>query len=516
MIPPDLTPAVERALLVAQALAAGLGATEAQPCHLLQALLSEEDGLAVSRLLGAGVAGEAIKPAVTSGGPSVPPDRESAPSHLSAKSHEMLDHARVVAADVSGEHTIASDHLLLALVRQDADLRQQLIAAGLDVARLEEGIASRATPALTLDEPLAIEAPADDMETARIVDAAANRAREALRVLEDYCRFALDDGVLTFELKRLRHDFTELMEQFPPVLLLGARDTLGDVGTSLSTEQEQRRHSVHEVLAANSKRLQEALRSLEEFGKLRGQAIGAGLEKLRYRAYTLERALLLGHEARRRLAHARLYVLLTGSQCASGLEWTIAEAAAGGAQIMQLREKELGDRELLERARKVRRWTRRAGVLFILNDRPDLARLCAADGVHLGQDDLPVREARHILGPEALIGVSTHDLEQVRKAVLEGASYIGVGPTFASKSKTFPEFPGLAFVEAATRATTLPAFVIGGVNLENIGAAIAAGARRGAVADAVCRSEEPELAAAQLRRALDAVPLESSGRSAER
>jgi thiamine-phosphate pyrophosphorylase len=115
-----------------------------------------------------------------------------------------------------------------------------------------------------------------------------------------------------------------------------------------------------------------------------------------------------------------------------------------------------------------------------------------------------------------LIGVSTHDLEQVRKAVLEGASYIGVGPTFASKTKTFPVFPGLAFVEAATRATTLPAFVIGGINLENIDAAISAGARRIAVADAVCRSEEPELAAAQLRRALDAVPLESAGRSAER
>jgi thiamine-phosphate pyrophosphorylase len=515
LIPSDLTPAVERALLLAQGLAARLGAAEAQPLHLLQALLCEEDGLAVSRLLGAGVACDAIKQTVTGGGTSLPPNGEPAPAHLSARSHEMLDHARVVAADVSGEHTIASDHLLLALIRHDADLRRQLIAAGLDLARLEKGIASGATPALTLDEPLAIEAPADDMETARIVDAAANRAREALRVLEDYCRFALNDGVLSVELKRLRHEFSELMEQFPPALLLGARDTLGDVGTAASTERERRRDSVHEVLTANSKRLQEALRSLEEFAKLRGQGLATGLEKLRYQAYTLERALVLGHQARQRLAQARLYVLLTASQCSSGLEWTIAEAAAGGAQIMQLREKQLSDRELLERARKVRGWTRKAGVLFILNDRPDVARLCAADGVHLGQDDLPIREARRILGPEALIGVSTHDLEQVRKAILEGASYIGVGPTFASKSKTFSEFPGLAFVEAATRATTLPAFVIGGVNPENINAAIAAGARRVAVSDAICRAEEPALAAAQLRRALDAVPLDNAGRSAE-
>src|SRR5207248_6725982 len=101
------------------------------------------------------------------------------------------------------------------------------------------------------------------------------------------------------------------------------------------------------------------------------------------------------------------------------------------------RQKELSDRELLERAREIRRWTREAGALFIVNDRPDIARLVEADGVHLGQDDLPVKEARRILGPDALIGVSTHDIEQLRQAVLDGASYIGVGPTFPSDTKDF-------------------------------------------------------------------------------
>src|SRR5439155_8237675 len=133
---------------------------------------------------------------------------------------------------------------------------------------------------------------------------------------------------------------------------------------------------------------------------------------------------------RARLAGVRLYVLVTGSLCVHSLESTIRQAAAGGAQMVQLREKGLPDRELLERARAVRRWTRAAGVLFILNDRPDLARLAEADGVHLGQDELPVQEARRVVGPDALIGVSTHNLGQVRKAVLDGASYLGVGPTF--------------------------------------------------------------------------------------
>ena len=117
--------------------------------------------------------------------------------------------------------------------------------------------------------------------------------------------------------------------------------------------------------------------------------------------------------------------------------------------------------------------------MFIVNDRPDVARLVDADGVHLGQDDMPVKEARRILGRDALIGVSTHTIEQVRQAVLDGASYLGVGPVFPSRTKKFSEFPGLDFVRAVAAETTLPAFVIGGVNLETIGAAVAAGGAAG-------------------------------------
>src|SRR5262249_37597577 len=141
-------------------------------------------------------------------------------------------------------------------------------------------------------------------------------------------------------------------------------------------------------------------------------------------------------------------------------------AAAGGADVIQLREKTLADRELVERARNVRRWTRKAGVLFVVNDRPDVARLVEADGVHLGQDDMPVKDARRILGADALIGVSTHSIEQVRQAVLDGANYIGVGPTFPSATKVFEEFPGLDFVRAVLAETTLPAFAIGGINAQ--------------------------------------------------
>ncbi len=345
--------------------------------------------------------------------------------------------------------------------------------------------------------------PAEQIDTARILDAAVNRAREALRVIEDYCRFVLDDNFLSGQLKQLRHDLADVLTALPVPLLLESRETLRDVGTGLSTSREGQRHSLQEVVLANWKRLQEALRSLEEFGKLKSPALGEALEKLRYRSYTLEKTLVLGAMARQRLAEIRLCVLVTGSLCAAALDWTIQEAAAGGAGMFQLREKDLEDRELLERARQVRRRTRQAGVLFILNDRPDIARLAEADGVHLGQDDLPVKEARRILGPDGLIGVSTHNLGQVRQAILDGASYLGVGPVFPSGTKEFEELAGLEFVRQVAAETTLPVFVIGGINPQNIGQALAAGARRVAASQAICQAKEPRQAAAKLRQMLN-------------
>jgi len=228
------------------------------------------------------------------------------------------------------------------------------------------------------------------------------------------------------------------------------------------------------------------------------------MEQLRYNSYTLERAILLGQDARQRLASARLYLLVTGSACAAALDFVIAEAAAGGVDVVQLREKDLGYRELLERARQVRRWTRDAGVLFIVNDRPDIARLAEADGVHLGQDDLPVREARRIVGPDALIGVSTHSLDQLHQAIRDGASYVGIGPVFPSKTKQFEELAGLDYVRQASSETSLPAFALGGITVDNAPQVLAAGAKRLAVSSAICGADEPQPVARAFRALLDA------------
>jgi thiamine-phosphate pyrophosphorylase len=496
------TPAVARALEAAPELARGQGAAHTEPVHLFLSLIQEEEGRAALLLAGAGLAPADASRALTERPTAAAQSPAALPPH-GELTEQVIGSARALAYELTGERTVASEHLLLAVLRADTALRLALEGLGLAFARLEEAVLATQAPPLRLDEPLHLDETTEQFDTARILDAAANRAREAMRVVEDYCRFVLDDVFLSGELKRLRHDLAAALSELPAGLLLQARDTLGDVGTALATPQEYERPSLSAVVQANLKRLQEALRSLEEYGKVRSGDLGRALEGLRYRAYTLERALVPGAAARVRLEEVRLYVLVTGAQCVHSLEWTIRQAAAGGAQAFQLREKGLDDRALLARARQVRRWTRDAGVLFLMNDRPDLARLAEADGVHVGQDELSVKEVRRIVGPEGLIGVSTHDLDQVRRAALDGASYLGFGPTFPSGTKEFAAFPGLEFVRRAAAETSLPAFAIGGVTLANLPQVLAAGARRVAVSGAICRAEDPGAAARALRQLLD-------------
>jgi thiamine-phosphate pyrophosphorylase len=497
------TPAVTLALEAAQVLARRQGAAAVEPPHLLQALLREEEGRPWLLLVQAGTDPALLRSVFPAGAEAFTPAAGAEPVPLGPGMREVMAQARTLAREASADGTVASELVLLALLRTDQAVRAQLEQLGLSYARVEEEVLAAQGPPLRLEEPLDLGEWTERIDTGRVLDANANRAREALRVVEDYCRFVLDDALLSGELKQLRHDLTQALAVVSADLLLEARDTLGDVGTGLTARAERERHSLTAVIQASCKRLQEALRTLEELGKLHSPAQGESLKRLRYRAYTLERALVLGASARQRLADARLYVLVSGASCLRGLDRTIREAASGGAQVFQLREKGLADRELLERARQVRRWTRQAGVLFLVNDRADIARLAEADGVHLGQEDVSVRDARRILGPGAVVGVSTHNLRQLRQAVLDGAGYAGMGPTFPSETKAFPELAGLDFVRQAAAATSLPAFAIGGITVANVGAVVQAGARRVAVSHAVCQAESPEAAATALRQIVD-------------
>jgi thiamine-phosphate pyrophosphorylase len=489
---PSLTPAVSRSLEAGRRFARA-GAVE--PLHLLHGLLEEEDGRAATLAREAGLDWPRYLEARGEPG-------EAGEAPLARATEGLLFRARELAHDLTGEGVITSEAVLLALLRDEAEAAALLTSCGADVARLEERLAPSREPLAPLGEAVRLADLTERVDLARILDAGFNRAREALRVLEDYARFGLDDAFLTRQMKELRHALAEAFAEQAPAGLLAARETQADVGTEISLASERERAGLHEVVEANSKRLQEALRSIEEYAKVSAPLLAERVELMRYRTYTLERALTLQARARDLLRDAQLYLLLSGAGCAAGLDWTIAEVAAAGAAVVQLREKELSDRDLLRRARDVRAWTRRAGVLFIVNDRPDIARLAEADGVHLGQDDLGVKEARRLLGPDALVGVSTHTVEQVRQAVLDGASYIGVGPVFPSGTKTFGGFPGLEFVRQALAETSLPAFAIGGIHAGNVEQVRDAGARRVAVAAAVAQADEPGRAAAELLAAL--------------
>jgi len=487
---------LETALYRARCQAAAEGVDALTPAHLFQGLLADEDSLPYRLLVESGInPGALIAPALS-------PEREETVADLPVepKVRAILNLARRAVPWHSAEGTVTTDLVLLALLELDETIRAQLIRLGLDWENWQTTHPLQA-PSLALDEPLHLDEGPASPDLARLLDASGNRAREALRVLEDYTRFVLDDAFLTRQLKSLRHDLVEALAPFS-TSFLHARATLDDVGVSLSTPQEHERASLEHVVRANAKRLQEALRSLEEFGKVHSPALGQALERLRYQSYTLERALALGAQARERLAKARLYVLLTEKMCALSWIGTLREVLEGGADVIQLREKDLDDRALLERAREARRLTREYDILFIINDRPDIALLCDADGVHLGQDDLPVRDALRFLGADALIGVSTHDLDQVRQAVLEGATYLGVGPTFPSHTKVFHALAGLEFVRAAHDETTLPAFALGGVTLDNLDRVLQAGARRVAVSHAICAAPDPQAATREFKRRL--------------
>ena len=332
----------------------------------------------------------------------------------------------------------------------------------------------------------------------RVIDAAANRGREGLRVVEDYVRFVLDDHHLTGQMKRLRHDLTALLSRVPVGRRLAARETQADVGTRLTTPAEYRRRDATGVLTANFTRLQESLRTLEEFGKLLDPDLAAELEQLRYRAYTLQRAVHFTDTSLERLGQARLYVLIDAAPSQQQFTAIVRSLVAAGVHVIQLRDKRLDDRKLLERARLLRRLTCCGQTLLIINDRPDLAVLAAADGVHVGQEELTVKDARTIVGPEALVGVSTHSIEQARQAVLGGANYIGVGPTFPSGTKQFDEFPGLGLLRAVAAEIRLPAFAIGGISRENLPQVLATGLRRIAVSGAVTTAGDPAAAVREL------------------
>lgn len=319
----------------------------------------------------------------------------------------------------------------------------------------------------------------------RILDANLDRSREGLRIVEEWCRFGLSSTELAKECKQLRQEIAK----WHTADLRAFRDTLGDIGTELTHPQEEERSSLQELLQANLCRVEEAMRVLEEYGKLYHPEMGSAFKQLRYRVYTLETN-LMGYQRHQKLLQSHLYLVTSISDNLFGI---VEAALQGGLTLVQYRDKTSDDDLRLELAQKLCQLCRHYEALFIVNDRVDLALAVDADGVHLGQQDMPIAVARQLLGPNRIIGRSTTNPEEMQKAIAEGADYIGVGPIYETPTKAGKVAAGLEYVRYVAQQATVPWFAIGGIDPGNLNDVLSAGAERVAVVRAVMQAEQPTL-----------------------
>lgn len=289
----------------------------------------------------------------------------------------------------------------------------------------------------------------DSEGVVRAIDAAVDRAMEAVRVIEDIFRFLRDAAGATEELKRFRHEFGTLTKNFDWRERLRCRETQGDVGTMITAEGEYHRGSLTEIFAANFCRLQESLRSIEEMSKLIRPDLSPQFEQLRYRSYIIEKTLFpllekktfsdLRLKRRNRLSEASLYVSLDTSFSPAKLE----EVFLSKVDIAELRDRTVSDQTILETALRWRALTQKIGdlsPLLIMNGRADLALLAGFDGVHVEQKDVSPDQCRRIFGPDLVIGRSVHCGSNAEQALGEDLDYLTVDPVFSSKTKPMPWF----------------------------------------------------------------------------
>ncbi len=330
----------------------------------------------------------------------------------------------------------------------------------------------------------------------RIIDANFNRVREALRVMEDFARFHLNSNHLSARVKSLRHELCAAIGKLDAGLLLASRDTPGDVGTNVKIDNQLSRSSLTDCLTAASRRASEGLRTLSETIQTIDPSLASRLESIRYACYTLGKDITLAASARSKMGAVRLYVIITSSLPSDIIRLT-QQCCRGGANCLQLRAKQIPDDQLLAIATEFAGICREHGVVSIINDRVDIAAICGADGIHLGQNDLPASAARRLQLSPLIIGKSTHNVKQLQAAIDERADYVGLGPVFPTQTKPEIEIAGLDYLKQAVPLlgeSGTPAVAVGGITLDNIEKVRAAGINAVAVGSAIINAREPQSA----------------------
>lgn len=329
---------------------------------------------------------------------------------------------------------------------------------------------------------------AEDLRIYQIIDANLDRAREGLRVLEDWARFGLGENDCVAKIKNYRQilgkNHLEVYKQ--------SRNHIEDQCKGLTHQEQMKRRTPEKIVSSNAGRVQEALRVIEEFSRLNNHELSKIASEIRYEIYTLEIDLLSlskFKKAENILKENDLYVITDQKE---NLLEIIEEILIAGVKIIQHRFKTGNDKDHLQEAIQIKNLCKRYNSLFIINDRIDIALASNADGIHLGQDDLDLKTARKLLGCSKIIGISANNEIDISKALKDGCDYIGIGPVFESATKKDKKPIGFKNIKSLTKDLNIPWFAIGGVTKNNISYLKSKGFRKFALVSQLMNSEDPK------------------------
>jgi len=327
----------------------------------------------------------------------------------------------------------------------------------------------------------------------RVIDANLNRAGEGLHLLEDVARLMLDDAELTQQLKTMRHEIVRGDRAFNQQLVQ-SRNSEYDVGIDTEAPGEAKERELPIMVVANARRVQESLRILEELAKTPAtpQLDPQKFKQARFALYTIEQKMLSKLLRRDKAGQlSGLYAVVDSDALGGRRHLEVAEELIrGGAKIVQFRDKSRDKSERLSITQGLRDLCSKHGVLFIVNDYIGLALATDADGLHLGQKDLPVSVGRRLLAIDKIIGCSVHTVEQAKAAEADGADYLAVGSIYPTSSKEGAVVVGLEGLRQIKQAVSLPLVAIGGINKDNAAEVLAAGADAVAVISAILKAKD--------------------------
>ena len=304
----------------------------------------------------------------------------------------------------------------------------------------------------------------EDLRIAQIIDANLDRAREGLRVLEDWARFGLGRK----DLVKIFKNFRQILGKHHLKVYKESRNFINDKCAGLSHPEQFNRGNVSSIISSNSARVQEALRVIEEFSRNHNYNLCKIASEIRYEIYNLEILLLEANSNAsllKILKNNDLYFITLDTE---NLFEKIKNVLEGGVKIIQLRCKRGKDSENLKFAIKLRELCDHYDSLLLINDRVDIALACKADGVHLGQDDMDIKSARKIMGFSKIIGISANNDQDIKKAIQDGCDYLGIGPVFATTTKKGKVPLGIETLKSLTKDISIPWFAIGGIKEQNI------------------------------------------------